>query len=651
MIDQYPDASVGKIGFAIFTGSEFASWDYTINSAQCAGLVTSVTQTDAPLGHSSSTSDFTTVCMSDKTALVDLIDSMCSEGFSAIAIATRPVDCSGIDFQRMAEMLSSNANVGAIVPLTNGPHKQDLPANSPIAYQLGQNTQTDINALLKESLGNEPWAPVSVVSGILVVISTANWSLIRELVKGSRIQPDHLVAQMTSFYAERGVLNLISLQDFATWRSDMDCRLGLSDFDYTRGFLNPTVDIEQSQLVGLDVGTPAYEFKSSIASSISGMKILVDASCLGPMEMGTQVALTSLVRELAKHPKISYLGLAVPGRLPIYARDLMLLNSLDILVAPPENFRSFPYVDIIHRPLQPDGSTNPRHYTNHARRVSVTVHDLIAYRTPSYHPGSQEWRSYRDGLRRFLYHSDLIHAISNDVLDAIRLEMVCPDMSRVMVVPNGVDHLSRSSEMTMPKALEACIPNIGQYFLVIGTNYGHKNLDFAASVVDSYNRRHNQQFDLVIGGAQVPLGSTSRVQVLTERNLDNLRVIRFGELTSSERNWLYKHATVVLYPTSAEGFGLIPEEAARFETPTIFTRFGPLKERYQTANMLPDDWNLESWVNKLETIVEDQETRTELLELILASTKTHTWSTTSYSLVRAFEQTLYRAPITLQSTT
>jgi glycosyltransferase involved in cell wall biosynthesis len=50
------------------------------------------------------------------------------------------------------------------------------------------------------------------------------------------------------------------------------------------------------------------------------------------------------------------------------------------------------------------------------------------------------------------------------------------------------------------------------------------------------------------------------------------------EVTGPERNWLLRHASFVWYPTSAEGFGLVPFEAAAFGTPTVAVDFGPISE-------------------------------------------------------------------------
>ena len=51
-----------------------------------------------------------------------------------------------------------------------------------------------------------------------------------------------------------------------------------------------------------------------------------------------------------------------------------------------------------------------------------------------------------------------------------------------------------------------------------------------------------------------------------------------GSVSPAAKRWLLRHAEVVLYPTSSEGFGLVPFEAAAFDTPTAYVAFGPLRE-------------------------------------------------------------------------
>ncbi len=117
----------------------------------------------------------------------------------------------------------------------------------------------------------------------------------------------------------------------------------------------------------------------------------------------------------------------------------------------------------------------------------------------------------------------------------------------------------------------------GQFILCLGTDYAHKNRDLALAVLVQLRQRGHAHA-LVLAGPTVPYGSSRLSEAnLRLHNRDTLEsdVFVLPDLPSSERNWLMRHADLVLYPSSAEGFGLVPYEAARFGTPTLFTRFWP----------------------------------------------------------------------------
>jgi glycosyltransferase involved in cell wall biosynthesis len=108
----------------------------------------------------------------------------------------------------------------------------------------------------------------------------------------------------------------------------------------------------------------------------------------------------------------------------------------------------------------------------------------------------------------------------------------------------------------------------------LGVNYSHKNRELARAAHEIVRARG---FDLalVMAGASVPHGTT---RVLEGRVAPSDATYVLPEVASSERNWLLRHASLVWYPTSAEGFGLVPFEAAVFGTPTVAVGFGPVEE-------------------------------------------------------------------------
>ena len=116
--------------------------------------------------------------------------------------------------------------------------------------------------------------------------------------------------------------------------------------------------------------------------------------------------------------------------------------------------------------------------------------------------------------------------------------------------------------------------------LVLGVNYTHKNRDLAMAA-HALVRDAGHDLTLVMAGAAVPHGTTRLAEDALAPQLrgpGGRDLIVLPEVSSAERNWLLRHASLVWYPTSAEGFGLVPFEAATYGTPCVSVGFGPITE-------------------------------------------------------------------------
>ena len=69
-------------------------------------------------------------------------------------------------------------------------------------------------------------------------------------------------------------------------------------------------------------------------------------------------------------------------------------------------------------------------------------------------------------------------------------------------------------------------------------------------------REQNPSLGLVLAGVAVAEGSSRVLEAIELRDTDG--VVTLPDVTSEERNWLLRHASICLYPTSNEGFGLVP---------------------------------------------------------------------------------------------
>ena len=114
------------------------------------------------------------------------------------------------------------------------------------------------------------------------------------------------------------------------------------------------------------------------------------------------------------------------------------------------------------------------------------------------------------------------------------------------------------------------------------------------------------------------------------------------DVSSAERNWLLKHAELVLYPTSAEGFGLVPHEAAAFGTPTVMVPFGPLGERLPNLPVAPEDWEVKTLADACLHVMSDPAVAQAQVEALMLDESKYDWAAAAEATVKAYQSLLAR---------
>jgi glycosyltransferase involved in cell wall biosynthesis len=105
-----------------------------------------------------------------------------------------------------------------------------------------------------------------------------------------------------------------------------------------------------------------------------------------------------------------------------------------------------------------------------------------------------------------------------------------------------------------------------------------------------------------------------------------------------------RHADLVLYPSSAEGFGFVPYEAAHFGTPTIFTRFGPLIELAPDIPVSALDWSPEALAAAADALLSDPAQARLQVESCLDAGSKYTWPATAERLTELYRQVMATPP-------
>ncbi len=480
---------------------------------------------------------------------------------------------------------------------------------------------------------SEP-APVPFATGAVVVLSAYAFSAVGPLVDAAAADA---VADFSLRARRRGFLDVVDPSTAIAVPAPEPDRQWLVG---RHPFVTALLDEESG-----DAETPLAVVRSSARARAAGLRILVDGSWLGSWEMGTQVQAVAMVQALARRRDVARVTMALPAVLPAAARELLAGPKVDARADTGGNLAGLGPADVIHRPFQPDWPLDVGGWRREAARTVVSILDLIAYTVGSYHPSGEHWAAHRRTIRQTVGDVDGVVVISDDVGLQVRRERLPVEPDRLFVVGLGTDHLRWDSPEAMPAALADAATGHPRFVLVLGADYAHKNRDLAVRAHGELVRR-GLDVGLVLVGPSVRHGSSQVTEdAAAGATGPDPGVVRLPNVPAAERNWLLRHAAVVLYPTSAEGFGLVPHEAARLGTPTVMVPVGPLVPLAAALPVVADDWSPAALADAAEALLWDPTLAAAQVQATLAAGRDLTWDATAARLVEVYRSLLARPAV------
>ncbi len=498
-----------------------------------------------------------------------------------------------------------------------------------------------------------PPTPIPAATGAAVLLAPSALGAIGGLLAGPKGLLEGTLAEFSARAAARGFVHLL---DDRTYYARHRAPGWLPSAADVVDDLEPTerhwIHVRYpNQLALVDgevktVASPLSLSRGLARVKTLGLRVAVEGSYLGPLQMGTQVAILARVEALSRREDVSEVVVAIRSDIPPYARDVLTAPKVRTLAVTFEQLEQLGRCDVAHRMVQPDQWFSVAQWRAIADRVIVTVLDLIAYRNGAYHRSTHEWLAHRDALRRGLAEADAVTVSSEDVRRQVEMERLPIDPQRLHLISEGADHLRGDEPVEVPSELLARGFVEGQFILCLGTDYSHKNKDLALATVAELRRR-GFAHSLVMAGPTVPHGSSLLSEsnvILHERETLARDVFLLPDLPPAQRNWLVRHADLVLYPTSSEGFGLVPFEAARFGTPTVFAGFGPLAELAAAVPVVAADWSPESLAAAAEKLLTDNVLAKAQIASCLDVATNYTWAATAERLTELYRRTMSLPP-------
>ncbi len=384
-----------------------------------------------------------------------------------------------------------------------------------------------------------------------------------------------------------------------------------------------------------DPSSAHFYAKNEARKAGGKLRIAVDVAWLGPYETGAQVLTTAAINALARDDRVGEIILVGLSDLPGYAEHLITYSHVRISDS---SDGSLP-ADIVWYPNQIDGRSDITDARLLGRRAVTTYLDLIAYDIPRYHGSSEGWAAYRSLQRKIALSVDGVTTISADVANQLKQEVPLLEADRIKALPLGLDHITVAQAPEWPdEDLADVVKALGgkRFITVLGNDFVHKNRDFAIAVWQEV-LRNGESCDLVLAGLHVKSSSSKEQEAASLKKHTDLRgsVHSVGHVSSASRAWLLKNASAVLYPSSAEGFGFVPYEAAALGTPSTFTNFGPLKEIAQLTD-LPKTWSIEAHAADVSRLLNDQGAANRRVAALGEAIRSYTWQRFAEGLIEFF---------------
>lgn len=387
---------------------------------------------------------------------------------------------------------------------------------------------------------------------------------------------------------------------------------------------------------------PASALADALASArraLQGLTVGVDALCLGPLRMGTQYNVMETIRALACRPEIKRLIAFVPSQVGPDVQKMreelpeVEFRSVDLPNGMPRNV-----VDVIYRPYQLTTSLELEFLQCAADRFVVNQLDTIAFENPTYFGSHADWLAYRDLTRLTFALAHGVAFTSGSSHRAAQSEGLLDARTPWAIVSCGVGDrcVNQPGERPSP-----CSPAESGFLFCLGASYLHKNRRFALGVWTELRRR-GWRGRIVLAGPTPPYGhSRAAAAEFLFRNPDFRHdVVTLGAISEAEKRWLYGRAALVLYPSTIEGFGLVPFEAAQHGVPTLATRMGSLDE------VLPDDipvidaFDISAAASRAWALLHDPSLAGALVRRLEERSRSFTWSATAEKLIGLFDAAL-----------
>ena len=249
--------------------------------------------------------------------------------------------------------------------------------------------------------------------------------------------------------------------------------------------------------------------------------------------------------------------------------------------------------------------------------IIVTIHDLGFYKNPElYHPLERIYQKISHVLA--IYKADKIVTISETTKkDIIKYFPKAKDKIRVIHLGLDRKYFKQVSEEAKKEVKDKYdLPS--DYILYLGRLESKKNV---LNLIKAYQSL-NTDWPLVLAGRPGNYG----YEEIEKAAKGNNKIIFLGYISNRHYPNLFSSASLFVFPTKFEGFGLPIIEAMACGVPVVCSDIPALKEVGNDSVLFfnPDD--IQDIANKVDKVIKDKDLRNKLIEKGFKRSEFFSWS-------------------------
>ncbi len=274
----------------------------------------------------------------------------------------------------------------------------------------------------------------------------------------------------------------------------------------------------------------------------------------------------------------------------------------------------------------------------------VTIHDVIPMRLPAYQPDARV-KAYMSLISRASHRATMIITVSQhakrDIVEVLQLP---EERIRVIYEAAGDEYKPVTDPQVLARARQRYGLNESYVFYLGGLDQRKNVSQLVRAFAEVYRQMGDPRLQLLIAGnpdkQKGPLFPDPR-PVAADLGMTGQIIYRFIE--EEDKPAIYSGASLFVFPSLYEGFGLDPLEAMSCGTAVVCSNRSSLPEVVGDAAITLDPEDLRALIDAMRRVLSDSELRADLQARSLQRAAQFSWHKTATQTLAVYEETLKRA--------